>query len=169
MNVRKYTSLASVALLAFLAYAPATYAQKATANMTVSADVDPACTVSANNLTFPDYIGAPGLPDTLGSTTIDVTCANLVSYQVGLDNGLYALGTRRMLHGTTDFLQYELYTNAIRTLVWDMNFIPGNPNVVSKTGTGLTQSIPVYGKIFAGQNLAPAGGYQDTIVVTVNW
>ncbi|MCC8406560.1 MAG: spore coat protein U domain-containing protein [Rickettsia endosymbiont of Sceptobius lativentris] len=60
------------------------------------------------------------------------------------------------------YLPYNLYSNAARTQNWgnqSSDWIPG-------TGTGLPQTLTIYGKIPQGANV-PADDYRDTITVTV--
>lgn len=59
-------------------------------------------------------------------------------------------------------LQYNLYTTAARTTVWD------NVTGVSGTGNGADQWNTVYGRVPA-QTTPAAGVYQDTVNVTVSW
>ncbi len=159
MNARTCTRLTSVILLAFVTGAPAAYAANATTTFNVTATVDPACRVSANNLNFGDYIGSA--IDT--QTNVTVNCIQGQGYTVALSNGNSPLnGNRQMKHGTSDFLRYNLYSDHPGGTVWNsLSPLPG-------VGTGLNQLIPVYGRLPGGQT-DPAGSYSDTITVTVNY
>ena len=70
---------------------------------------------------------------------------------------------RKMASGATNTLNYQLYSDAARSTIW------GNTtgtDTVTGVGTGLAQSLTVYGSIPAAQ-ASPAGDYQDVITVTV--
>lgn len=61
-----------------------------------------------------------------------------------------------------DHLGYELYSDAARANLWT------TATLVAGTGTGTAQTINVYGRIAALQNV-PAGAYADVVVATVNF
>lgn len=86
------------------------------------------------------------------------------SVTVGLDLGSNATGsTRRMISGG-NFLTYEIYTTAGRTVVWNAS------NTVTYASTSMVAStLPVYGRIPAGQDAAIGANYTDTITATVNF
>ena len=136
-----------------------TAAGTATTTLAVSVDVQNECLISAQPLNFGVYVKSK---DTLATTTLTVTCTG--AYQVGLDQGLAGTGEfSRNMTGPGGTLSYSLYSNA--------NYLGsgwGNtPGVSTFAGFGDTQ-IPVYGKILAGQNVAP-GTYTDTVVATVTY
>jgi len=157
-----YTRLISLALLALLAYAPATYAQgSSTTSFNVYANVPPTCQVSAYSLSFGNYTGA----QTEGASSIYVNCARGTGYKVGLSNGFYANGSgvpQMRNSASANYLRYQLYSDSLRTSVWNTT------TMVSDTGTGSSQLHTVYGRIFGSQS-GPLGFYQDTITVTVLW
>ncbi len=159
MNIRTHTRLILLALLACLAYAPATYAQGPIGTFQVTATVDPACSVSANPLAFGMYSAlSPNAVER--ETSLQITCTNgSPSYTVALSNGDNFNQVRQMKHGTSDYLHYELYSDSGRNTRW------GNGSTMPGIGT---QAFSVYGRLFAGQN-APGGDYVDTITVTVTY
>lgn len=147
-----------VPLLA-LAATPALAASTST-TFTVSATVVASCSVSASNLAFGSYTGTANVDQT---STISVTCTNGTDYSVALNDGANASGsTRRMVNGGTNYLTYEMYSNAGRTTVWNA------ASPVAGTGNGSAQSITLYGRVPSGQNV-PAGSYSDTVQVTVTY
>jgi spore coat protein U-like protein len=104
-------------------------------------------------------------------STTDVTQAGTISYKcppplspvVTLSasaNGAY--GPRQMTSGANT-LNYDLYFDAAMTVVWgtgaDSHPVPAG---------GGTQTVPLYGRIFAQQDAA-VGAYSDTITVTFNF
>jgi spore coat protein U-like protein len=62
-------------------------------------------------------------------------------------------------------LSYGLYTDSAGSNNW--NDIGGS-GIPATTGNGSAQPLPVYGKIPAGQYLAP-GLYSDTVTATVSY
>jgi spore coat protein U-like protein len=62
-----------------------------------------------------------------------------------------------------DAIAYGLYRNSQRTSPWGETL---DADTLSGTGTGLTQSVPVYGRVPPQATPRP-GTYSDTVVVTV--
>jgi spore coat protein U-like protein len=94
-------------------------------------------------------------------------CTNGTAYQVGLDGGLSSATdpTQRKMTKGSEFVLYGLYRDAARTLPFGSTI---GTNTVAGAGTGLTQSVPVYGRIGAQSTPSP-GTYTDTVVVTVTY
>jgi spore coat protein U-like protein len=161
--------LVVVALLSAVAFVPATVqAQTAQANLAVGATVIRNCTITAGTLAFGNYdpiVANDTTPlDQSGTFTVTCTRGGAPAVWVGMGNGLNYSGGRRMTDGA-EFLNYELYSNAGRTTVWG-NLV-GTGLVVSQNGrTPVT--VTVYGSVAAGQDVL-AGGYADTVVMTVNF
>jgi len=127
---------------------------------TVSATVVASCSVSATNLAFGSYTGSAHVDQT---STVSVTCTNGTDYSVALNDGANASGsTRRMVSSGSNYLSYEMYSDAGRTTVWNA------AAQVTGTGNGAAQSLTVYGRIPSGQSV-PAGSYSDTVQVTVTY
>ena len=130
-----------------------------------------ACTVSSAGVAFGAYnprsTGAGN-----GTGTISVSChpsvsAPVVTLSTG-GSGSYA--TRRMTSGAW-LLNYNLYTNSARTIIWG----DGSGGSVSQTLSGGSVSggqrrfsRTIYGRIPALQNVG-AGSYGDTIIMTVTF
>lgn len=136
-----------------------------TTTFQVNAMVTGTCSVSATNLTFGNYDPLAAQPLD-GASTVSVQCTLTTGYGVGLSAGTGSgatVTTRKMTH-SSDTLDYSLYQDAARSLVWGET----GGEVVSGTGTGLAQNLSVYGRIPAGQNVNP-GGYSDVITVTVTF
>ncbi|HKB79430.1 MAG TPA: spore coat U domain-containing protein [Thermoanaerobaculia bacterium] len=136
---------------------------------TVTATVSAECTVSTSAVSFglydPVSANAAAPKDATGTVNVYCTAGTLAT--VALDLGSHAAGsTRKMLGGTGDLLQYELYRDAARTVVWNA--------VNTDSGTSASKTTPInggfmaYGRIFAGQDVR-IGGYSDTVLVTVNY
>src|SRR5688572_15270121 len=78
------------------------------------------CSVTASNMTFGNFnpLSASALD---GSGTIRVTCSALVavsaSYEIRLSKGAGSYSLRK-LQGSSGAINYNLYTNASRSLIW---------------------------------------------------
>ena len=134
------------------------------------------CTVSATMVAFGSYDPLAGAPlNTAG--TVSVTCISgppppRVDYDILLSTGqASSYGPRAMTNGVSQ-LNYNLYTDSARTQRWGdggggTSIISVRFNV-SPPGSSQTDNYPVYGRIFAGQNVT-TGTYLDSITVTVNF
>ena len=175
--MKTITRLALAAILAAFAV-PALAAPNGTTtgNMTVTATVAPKCLfISAAPLNFTTTYDASA--KVTGSTSFTFYCTKSTAWYVNLNTGANAANavgtTRAMANGTTDYLSYELYTDAGDTNVWSPTATSG-ATVASGTGTGGTgagltaNSVNVYGAIPAGEYVTP-GSYTDTVLVTVNY
>lgn len=160
MKMRPTVRLTTLAMLACLSNTPAAYAATATTTFNVTATVPTSCSVSAGgDLAFGSYTGT----QIDATTTVSVTCTNSTTYTVGLDNGAnYSAPNRRMKANASDFLTYDLYSNAGRTTAWN------DTTTVAGTGNGSAQSLTVYGRLPASQALF-TGSYTDLITVTVTY
>ena len=157
----------AASLAALLVLAPsAAFAGSDTDSFQVTATVLASCDVTASNLTFGNYnpVTASHLD---AATTLSVTCTNGTAYNVGLSlgSGTGASTTTRYMKQGSDQLGYALYRNAGRTQLWGTNT---GTDTLAGTGTGSAATIDVFGRV-PMQQAAPAGGYSDTIVVTVSW
>lgn len=159
------TGLAAAVLVTFAAPASA---GTASSNLSVNATVTANCTISTSALNF-------GSVDTLSASPVDgsggitVTCTNGTGWTAAADVGIgsgASFVSRRMSQGL-NLLSYNLYTNAARTDVWGDG--SGTTFTIANTGTGAAQAVSIYGRIPAGQISVPAGGYADTVSVTVTY
>ncbi|UJA01462.1 hypothetical protein GBN93_11140 [Acinetobacter johnsonii] len=90
---------------------------------------------------------------------LNVTCTLNTPYKIAL------AGTGEMSNtntSSTSKVPYKLYQDSTRTTEWDA------VNLLSKTGNGKDQAIPVYAKL-AGNTNVEAGTYVDTVVATVTY
>lgn len=135
-----------------------------TSHFNVKATVNAACNISANSLNFGTYSGS-----VINSTSlISVTCTNTTSYNVGLNAGTSTGATvtnRSMTGPASSLLGYKLFSNSGRTINWGNTV---GTDTIAGTGTGLAQSLTVYGQIPAGEFLRP-GSYADTIIATLTY
>ncbi|TWG94943.1 spore coat protein U-like protein [Mesorhizobium sp. J18] len=133
------------------------------ASFTAQANVVPNCRVTAQNIDFGNHGVLDTAVDAAGG--LDVTCTPGTDYAVALNNGLTGTSPtdRRMTLGGQAVV-YGLYKDAARSQPWGSS----GGQLLSNTGTGATQSVPVYGRVPAQPTPAP-GTYTDTVVVTVTY
>jgi spore coat protein U-like protein len=119
------------------------------------------CNVSAQGVSFGNY--DPFSTTALDSTgTITVICDASTMYTISLSTGSGSYATRTMRKGAHT-LNYNLYTNASRSIIWG----DGTGNTALVNDTGLGGNYTIYGRAPARQN-PYVGTYFDTIVVTLN-
>ena len=139
-------------------------AATSTASFQVTATVAATCVITATNLAFGTYAGV----QTDSTSTMSATCTNTTPYTVGLSVGAAtgATATARSMTGpSAALLAYALYRDSARTLNW--GFTAGT-DTASGTGSGAAQTLTVYGRVAAGQYVAP-GAYTDTITATITF
>lgn len=115
---------------------------------------------SVSGLPSPVFANAHGAPN-----GISVRCTPNTPVNVKINKGLNESGgLRRLRRGSTsDYLTYEIYTNAARTNIWN-----------STTGWSytflddVTRYFPIYGRVHA-QPTAVAGTYTDQLAVTLEF
>ena len=134
-----------------------------TSHFNVQTNVQKACNIATNPLSFGTYSGS-----LINSTSIiSVTCTITTTYTVGLNAGTAtgATVTNRSMTGPAGaLLHYSLFSDTLRTINWGNS----SGSWVSGTGTGIAQSLTVYGQMPAGQSLTP-GSYTDTITATLTY
>ena len=120
--------------------------------------VIPSCSVSTTPLNFGIYWGTTTLTST---ANVRVTCNLPATTVVQMDSGLHSLNfVSRKMVSNQNTLNYNIYANAARSAVWG----DGTGGSFTLTGSNLT----MYASIPSGQ-VAPAGTYNDTVVVTIIW
>ncbi len=164
VHFNRFVVAAALVSATLLATSGAALAASTGTVFNVTAQVQTSCQVSASDLAFGTY--DPGsATDATGTSTISVKCSLLTPYTLGLSYGANASGNVRQMANGTERLSYQLYQDAaglnIFGLVSDLLGASG-------VGTGLTVPTTVYGKIPAGQNVAP-GSYSDQITVTLDY
>lgn len=156
-------------VMAAIGLSQAVSAATATGPMTVTATVAATCTVGASSLAFPGSSSsaiAAGNIDATGN--IAVTCTTGSPYTVALSVGAGTAATfaSRKMTSAALTLNYTVYTSTARTSIWGDGTL--TTLTVPGTGTGASQLIPAYGRIFSGQ-IVPAATYTDTVNVTVSY
>ncbi|GAB3394954.1 Csu type fimbrial protein [Azotobacter armeniacus] len=168
--LRKIAWATSIALAG--SWATATHAQE-TADLEVSATVEPTCSITTTALAFGiyDFVTANNTVDLDEEGAVEIICTLDAPVTITLGQGLTPAGgstaaapIRQMNNGTGGLLTYHLYSNAARTLIWGDDATVD----VEAVGTGVADEHIVYGQIPAGQNV-PSGAYVDTVVATVDF
>ena len=123
------------------------------------------CLISTTALDF----GPMGLLKTNvdGAGALTVQCTNTTAYVVSLGLGTgtgVTLPTARKMTKGAETVTYGLYSDTARAVVWGT----GAGQTVSGTGTGIAQTINVYGRV-PPQNTPSPGVYTDVVVVTVTY
>lgn len=144
-------------------------ANEDTTSFTVSAAVPATCTVNAATLDF----GTAGVlaANRDATSNLSIVCTRGAAYKIALgagqnDGGL-GVNARKIKSGSVT-IGYQLYQDPSRSVVWGETLSGGGANVKSDTGTGLTQSHTVYGRVPPQTTPAP-GTYTDTVVVTIEY
>jgi len=167
---RMAAGVAVAGILGTLAVSQATVkAATDTANLAVSATVTAKCTITApTTLAFGSYdpVVTHAATDLDASTNISVACTKgAPGVWVGLGLGSNASGSTRRMAAGSEFLSYEIYSDASRSSVWgDVLASSVGYTPTSKASTNLT----VYGRVASGQDVA-AGSYSDSVVATINF
>ncbi len=136
------------------------------APFTVTATNNKTCRVTAGDLNFGAITGFAIGADIDVNATATVTCTNATAYRVLLSNGVTGTGptSRKMTNGANS-VTYGIYRNAARTQAWGNT---SGVNSLAGTGTGLSQTITMYGRVPV-QTVPPPGVYSDTIVMTIEY
>lgn len=130
--------------------------------MAVTATVEESCHLAARPMVFATMPNEHDGVDARSSVVL--ACTPAASYVVTLDNGRHgAGGTRCLAEGTgTNFLAYELYSDAARTKRWGATAASAVGAVAPRSGL---VELAVFARLPAGHSLA--GEYGDTVTVTV--
>ena len=128
-----------------------------------------ACSLTSTTIVFGSYDIFSSTPlDSLGQVIF--RCSNNDhNVSISLDKGgAPTFNPRRLLNGTST-LNYNLYLDAARTIIWGdgsggtQNFFIGNPQPNNQD-----IRVPLFGRIPAGQG-ASVGNYGDTVTATINF
>jgi spore coat protein U-like protein len=128
------------------------------------------CSVSTvSGVSFGSYDALNASPvDQTGSISYQCSIFYIGTVTVDLSAGGSGTYFPRQMHKGAALLQYNLYRDATRLLIW------GNgTGGTSRFGPivpllGLPQTLTIYGRIPARQT-SPVGAYTDTVVATINF
>jgi len=145
------------------------FAATGTGTLTVDASVAANCVVATSaNVDFGTYDTAVHLHDgpvDVTAQAVSIACTkDAPGISIALDQGENAHGTHRGMGGPgAATVAYDIYTTQQRSTVWNsVNTVA----YASQTSRAVT--IPLYGRIPAGQTVAP-GRYTDVILAMVNF
>jgi spore coat protein U-like protein len=99
---------------------------------------------------------------------LSVTCTTGTTYDIGLGAGTgsgASVASRLMTGPLSATVTYQLYRNPARSQNWGETV---GTDTLAGTGSGLAQSIPVYGRV-GSQTTPGPGTYNDTVTVTVTY
>jgi spore coat protein U-like protein len=126
------------------------------------------CTVTTLGVSFGTYDPLASAPlDGLGSVGYECLLplfGGTITINLGPGSSTNIMA--RTVKLVSQSLQYNLYTDAARLHVWGNGTTGDNITRSIPAGILTTGSVPVYGRVTAGQSVS-AGLYLDTIVVTI--
>lgn len=161
-------SAGALAIAAFLVPAGAQAQRSASTVLNVTAEVEAACIVSTTPIAFGTVdVTASANKDADGSLLITCTDNTTWSASAGVGSGTGATFSNRRMASGSNLLNYNIYTTAQRLTVFGDG--TGGSIPVAGVGTGVQQTVPVYGRVPGGQSSAPSGNYADTVAVTVTY
>lgn len=145
------------------------------------------CTIVTPDMDFGFYDHLDISPLDAGSN-ITVDChdnvlliggGGTINYSISMDTGSSGSYSPRQMNSGSDSLNYNLYTDAARSIVWgdgtggsatrnnSVN-VPGCLSLFILNCPSVIANEPVYGRIPAQQSL-DAGSYSDSILVTITY
>ncbi|MBN1959614.1 MAG: spore coat protein U domain-containing protein [Deltaproteobacteria bacterium] len=105
--------------------------------------------------------------DSTGSFSYFCFFVGGASVRLSLSRGGAASYTPRRMQNGGFTLQYNLYLDASRTIIWG-DGSGGSSYFQTVPPNFRTETVTIYGRIPPGQDI-PAGNYHDTIVATLQW
>lgn len=131
------------------------------------------CTVSSGGVAFGSYDPTSAIADdAIGTVTVGCTglLGLFVSYSVQLSAGNSGNQLNRAMTSGSSQLHYNLYTDVTHTMIWgDGN---GGTSIVSGNFVlvlvGNSALYTAYGRVPA-QQAAAAGGYSDSLTLTISY
>jgi spore coat protein U-like protein len=137
----------------------------ANGSASVTATVSSNCTIGSTAVSF----GSQGILNTNKDAqgTLSIQCTSNLPYAVSLDGGLSGAtnpAQRKMTFSSANVI-YGLYQDSARSVAWGATT---GVNTASGTGTGVTQTLNVYGRV-APQTTPKPGTYSDTVIATVTY
>jgi spore coat protein U-like protein len=126
------------------------------------------CSISTTPVSFGGYnVFASSPTDSLGAVVFNCNGgAKVLAITISAGSG--GTFTPRKLMKASEWLGYNLYRDPSRTVVWG-NGTSGTSYFLTADVPNKTDiSIPVYGRVPAGQDVT-AGSYSDSVSVVVNF
>lgn len=123
------------------------------------------CNLSATDINF----GSVGLltANVDATGTLNVQCTNTTPYTVSINGGLSGATNPalRKMTLSTNSVTYGIYSDIARATAWGS--LAGA--TIAGTGTGLTQSLTMYGRVPPQSPTPPPGNYSDTLIATITY
>lgn len=155
--------LVTIAAVAAIVAAPATYAATKTSTLGVEVQVVTSCAITGGTLDFGSYTSGQ-TSDKLANTTISYTDCGPGDISIEMDGGRgSSIPARKMSSGSSK-LSYQLYRSSARTDLWGVGT---NAQKLDLSATR-SSTVTVYGKLPQGQSVAP-GSYTDTVAITITF
>lgn len=162
-------AMRAISVAAALSVSAGAYAGTDTTSFNVTITITSACDIHTNPATNMAFGSAASTATNVSATsTLTVNCTLLTPYTIALDDGLHgSSGPVRAMQDTgTNQVGYQLYRDALHTLIWGSTSGTGG-NVLSGTGLGVATPVTVYGLVSSANS--PAGSYSDTVVATLTY
>lgn len=107
---------------------------------------------------------------TVGAGSIQVQCTPNTSLSIAINAGLNSsnISTGRFLIKGAETLRYQLYQDS-GTTIWGNGTNGTTAKSLTFPASGLTQTYPVFARLFAVTPMPSAGIYTDTVTVTITY
>lgn len=151
------------------------FAATAQSTLTVQVTITASCTIGAATLNFGGAIAGGSLLSAAvtASTTVSATCTTGTPYSIGMNNGVNASGAQRRMLSGSDYLNYDLFTDAAMNNPWTTAASAAACTSANScalgTGNGTAQSISIYGRIPQQAAARAPGSYADTVTMTITY
>lgn len=133
------------------------------------------CSIATTPLAFGEYLPYRAVP-TDSTSEITVTCTTSGGVEEPWSGVIFLVGARpaidRQMRQGSDALQYQLYRDPSRTMVWGDNDAMANSLPISGTvspSVPFRQTIVIYGHIPAMQTSSPVAQYDDQITARLSY
>ena len=133
------------------------------------ADAEAACNVSVwSSVSFGTYDVFAAAPlDSAGRIGYRCDQGHNYTIRISITRGQASSYSARALHSGTDVLQYNLFLDAARTVVWGDE--SEGTQAYYDSGVGLSRdNIPLFGRVYPGQDIR-AGVYSDSVMVVIDF
>jgi spore coat protein U-like protein len=130
------------------------------------------CSVASTPVSFINY-DVFSLSPAFSTGTVSVSCNNPdkkpLPVTIAIDSGSSGTFNPRQMKGATgiDRLNYYLYTNASRTVIWG-DGTGGTSKVINNVSKNIPWNAVIFGALPQRQNVS-AGNYSDIIVVNISF
>ncbi|HEU4438448.1 MAG TPA: spore coat U domain-containing protein [Methylomirabilota bacterium] len=126
-----------------------------------------ACNVNTTAVTFGTYNVFTAAPeDATGRVRIRCNVTRPPSVTVHLDKGGAPSFTPRQMRKGTEALDYNLYQDSTRTVIWGDGTGGSQTFVLPNPPLNTNIDVTVYGRIPAGQDVS-SGSYSSTVTATI--